>query len=572
MSRPFRLLRQQPEPTGDEPSPGAELAVPGSREVAEQAPEVEEPTVYDVEVMPPHNTPAGVVARFIPSPAPRKAAATALSVGATIGRGLRSWWIRAWEGLSLGVYREQIRVARALGDREALRAAQDHKREASKDRRELLMALPRMMLGLVKVTVGVVLGVPTLMVLLSTAIWWSGAGSFGALWTWAADVLRFVFTTIAFLWTPAVISAPILILWAAYREGDRCAEALPAWTMSDAPGDAHRKDVIPDEGSILNALRHLDISALNRAFKAGWRPRFILPTQRDGQGYRTQLELPYAVTVEMILGKKTVLAHNLSRFPVEVWPTEPRDHPGVMDLWVADKGALTGPVPEWPLLKKGAGDYFRGVPVAVEIRGKSIIGRLFEANYVIAGMMGSGKSTLIITLLLGALLDPLVTADVYVMAVNADYDPMRPRLRTLMTGTGDDVAAACLASIRDAYDDLDRRGQALKEHGARAVTRELAEKDARLRPRIIVIDECQALFLHEEYGNTAIELAVKLENAARKYAVTIIFATPEPSSDSLPRKLIAITSNKACFAIGDQTSNDAALGTGSYKAGISAVG
>src|SRR5262249_32259249 len=34
----------------------------------------------------------------------------------------------------------------------------------------------------------------------------------------------------------------------------------------------------------------------------------------------------------------------------------------------------------------------------------------------------------------------------------------------------------------------------------------------------------------------------------------------------------SITSNKACFAIGDQMANDAVLGTGSYKAGISAVG
>lgn len=51
-----------------------------------------------------------------------------------------------------------------------------------------------------------------------------------------------------------------------------------------------------------------------------------------------------------------------------------------------------------------------------------------------------------------------------------------------------------------------------------------------------------------------------------------MFATPEPSSTSLPRRVMAVTSNKACFAIGDQQSNDAILGTGSYNAGISAVG
>jgi S-DNA-T family DNA segregation ATPase FtsK/SpoIIIE len=52
----------------------------------------------------------------------------------------------------------------------------------------------------------------------------------------------------------------------------------------------------------------------------------------------------------------------------------------------------------------------------------------------------------------------------------------------------------------------------------------------------------------------------------------MMFATPAPSTDSLPRQLMTVITNKTCFSIGDHTSNDAALGTGSYKAGISAVG
>lgn len=125
--------------------------------------------------------------------------------------------------------------------------------------------------------------------------------------------------------------------------------------------------------------------------------------------------------------------------------------------------------------------------------------------------------------------------------------------------------------LHQLYEELAVRGKALREHDARAVTRELAEKDARLRPRVMVIDECQNLFLGE-HGKPAIEVASKLMSTARKYAITLMFLTPEPSKDALPRKLITIASNKACFAIGDQQGNDAVLGTGSYKAGISAVG
>ena len=48
--------------------------------------------------------------------------------------------------------------------------------------------------------------------------------------------------------------------------------------------------------------------------------------------------------------------------------------------------------------------------------------------------MGSGKSSLVINLVFGAMLDPLVDIDVCVMAENVDYDAMKPRLRTLVKG------------------------------------------------------------------------------------------------------------------------------------------
>jgi S-DNA-T family DNA segregation ATPase FtsK/SpoIIIE len=58
---------------------------------------------------------------------------------------------------------------------------------------------------------------------------------------------------------------------------------------------------------------------------------------------------------------------------------------------------------------------------------------------------------------------------------------------------------------------------------------------------------------------------------ARKYGVTLLFATPVPSADSLPRKVAKVLSNRACFAIADHQGNDAILGTGKHKAGITAT-
>lgn len=405
-----------------------------------------------------------------------------------------------------------------------------------------------------------------------------GAGSLTDRWN---DIVDF-WTTVAEL-SPA---GPYWWAWMLAGAGTWTARSIPAgrsrgtlpmWAASAEAQPADGRSIIPDESAVLTALRHLTgLPALRQAFKQGWgssvTPTWVQPPVVDGKGWRMQLVLPLGVPVEEIVKRKSVLAHNLVRTPAEVWPSEPKGQAGVLDLWVANPGALSGPVDPWPLLDTtGPTDYFTGVPVGVNIRGEQVVGQYFQRNYVAGGVMGSGKSSLYITLVAGAVLDPLVEVDVFVFAENADYDPLRPRLRTLRTGGDDQTVKACLDTLEALYADLETRGKALREHGERAVGRKLAERDARVRPRIVVLDECQILFMHEEYGERAADVVMKLISTARKYAVTILFATPEASTQSLPRKVTAVTSCKACFAIGDQQSNDAVLGTGSYKAGISAV-
>jgi S-DNA-T family DNA segregation ATPase FtsK/SpoIIIE len=275
----------------------------------------------------------------------------------------------------------------------------------------------------------------------------------------------------------------------------------------------------------------------------------------------------------MINGRKSVLAHNLVRKPVEVWPTEPRELPGVLDLWVADQGILTKPIDPWPLLDKGTVDYFKGAPCGHNQRGEIVNGRLMAANYAIAGTMGSGKSSLVICLLCGAILDPLVDIDVYCMAYNVDFDALRPRLRTLIKGDEDEHVIAAMDGLRELRSEVSKRGKLLEQIGGdeTKVTRELAARDERLRPRIAVFDECQELFRHKQFGEEAKELAIKVMTKARKCAITLIWVTPAPSADSLPRDLAKTASHRVCFAIGDHQGNDAILGTGAHRQGITAT-
>jgi S-DNA-T family DNA segregation ATPase FtsK/SpoIIIE len=470
-------------------------------------------------------------------------------------------------------YERQMRAAEAAGDQEALRYWQEADVAEKQRRHDRVMDWIQAPGQWIKAAMVGVAGLCGFLLVLGVILALNSGnladvvGPIVAVFEAVAFVVWFLTAYGVFL----IAGGTAATVFYLYSQGRRHAE-VPSWLTAPTSTEGDVMDGLPDEGTIVNALRNLNIPGFKAAVKEGWRIRFRMPPTIDGKGWRAQLDLPPACPVEEIVKRKTMLAHNLLRYPIEVWPTEPQA--GVLDLWVAKPGVLSGPVEPWPLLADldtATADYFAGVPAGVTIKGDVVRGRLSEANYAVGGMMGSGKSSLVICLVCGAMLDPLVDIDIVVMAENADYDPMKPRLRSLVTGAGEETVARCLEMLYALYEEISVRGKALREHDARAVTRELAAKDARLRPRIMVIDECQNLFIGE-HGKAAIEVTTKLMSTARKYAITLMFLTPEPSKDALPRKLITIASNKACFAIGDHQANDAVLGSGSYKSGISAVG
>lgn len=487
-----------------------------------------------------------------------------------------------WDASTHSRYERLLRAAEASGDHDKLLEWESRSETARERRHRRRMDWLNAPLRLVRAwAVGIAAGVGVLLALGIILAVADGDPHEAAVPLRAAvQVVRWAVWVVSIAWGPLLLAAPwigVLALWQIGRT-----RSGPTRLVSRSGGTDGRA-VVPDAGAILSALRHLGLAKLDQAFKAGYGSAnwplqiWVEDPHRDGKGWRAQLRLPQGVPVEHIArrDRKAILAHNLVRTPVEVWPTEPREQAGVLDLWVADPGSLSGPVPPWPLLAdldSATSDYFAGVPAGVNIRGDVVPARLFECNFVLGGQMGSGKSTLAITLLAGAMLDPLVDIDVFVMASNFDYDPMAPRLGKLMAEEGRGTIEACLETMTEALGSLAERGQALRDHEERAANRRIAELDPRLRPHVIVVDECQSLFMDDKYGELAQDTVFQLISKSRKYATTLVFLTPEPTKDSLPRKIVTVCSHKSCFSIGDQTGNDAVLGTGSYSAGISAVG
>ncbi|MFE2828460.1 cell division protein FtsK [Streptomyces sp. NPDC059271] len=491
--------------------------------------------------------------------------------GAYVLGGTRVLTRRAWEARTTAMHSRMMRAAEIAGNEELVRQWEQRAYAYRFARHKRRMDILQMMLNAPKAIGSAVLTGAGVLFLLGLMLAGYNHDVRDVL-TPLATVVEFV-GWVAFiagvLWEPLLYSLPLLALIGVWAVG-RHRQTAPSWAL---PTGGDERDIVPDEGAILRALGNLGIAPLNKAIKDGWQPRWEQPTTRSGNGWHTQLQLPMGVTVEMINQKKKVLAHNLLRKPVEVWPTEPPRQPGTLDLWVADQGSLSGMVPPWPLLTEGTVDYFKGVPVAVSQRGEPIIGKLMAANYMVGGIMGSGKSSLVIALLLGAILDPLVVVEAYVMAYNTDYDPLKPRLRKLVKGDDDEDIEAALRALRNLRDEVTLRGKLLEElgEGATKVTRELALKDPRMRPKVVVFDECHELFMHKEYGKEAAELAIKVMKKARKTAITLVWVTVSPTADSLPRDVTRNTSHRVAFAVGDHVANDGLLGSGKHKAGVTAT-
>jgi S-DNA-T family DNA segregation ATPase FtsK/SpoIIIE len=361
-----------------------------------------------------------------------------------------------------------------------------------------------------------------------------------------------------------------------YLAGRAYANAsLTSWSVAgkDDDGDA---GIVITADTIVLALQHLTrISALQQAFKNDWKPVFHLLPVKDGRGYSAVFSLPLGVTAEMIADQRPVLARNVHREEVEVWPSDAAKAgigpAGTVSVWIADRGVLGKPAPEYPLLHEGTADVFAGVPGGITPRGESTDIPVAGNNFVAGGQQGQGKSNACRVIMLGCALDPLAELNVFVFANNGDFDAYAPRLAIYVKGVEDDAIAAAVARLHELYAEVGRREDRLSELGAKKLTRGLAQAHRDMRPIVALFSECHELFGHREYGEEAAELATRTIKRARKTGITLGFDTQSSRKEAIPPKLVELVSVNVCFYVKTWRSNDGFLGDGSFAAGIRAT-
>ncbi|WP_328645213.1 cell division protein FtsK [Amycolatopsis sp. NBC_00348] len=506
-----------------------------------------------------------VVAAAARNAATHEKTKVALHHSLTVIQGLDSWRGRLWDASTMGVYRRQIKAAEALGDNAMVAEWVERKERVQESRHRRLMDLPRLLVGLVKAGVIGLAALVVIVLLIGLLVQLSGAGEFTRVVGGVMDALRFIFTAIAWAWTPLALVAPYVIsmgvVLGAWREG-RQRGKVPGWLATSTQDS----DVTIDETTIAQALGALRIPQITNYLKEGLPMQYLTPARRDGRGTHAIVRLPAGVTAEKVARRRADLATGLHRLSKEVWPTTGSEA-GILDLWVADKGALSEGAGAYPLLEDGAVDVFKGVPFGRTLRGEPMLAPLLERNTICGGMPGQGKSSAARIVMAGAALDPTAELRIWVPDANFDFEVFAPRCSRYVMGAEDEKIAQILADLRELHAEVQRRGEQLVKYEIPSVTREYASKNVGLHPIFALLEEAHVAIQHPKYGKEISQLLVDIVRLGRKRAIHVIVSTQAPTKDSMPRDVTRNCSNGIAFAVGDHVANDALLGQGAYSAG-----
>jgi len=465
----------------------------------------------------------------------------------TVGQGHASWVRRALDALTYGPVREQIRLARLAGDRDALAEWTERLVTLKDGRAERLRALPvtmgaglRALLVMVWVLAGLLVVVGLWLAFTPGSIGWTGW------WSLIKHILDGTLTGLSLAVHAILFGGVPALLVAAWREGRRAA-APPRWLFS--PDERAEQDAEITADVITAALRHVKIPALARYLTGGGVLEYVVTPREQGGGTYTQVRLPLGVTAAELLSsaKVELLAGNLGRHRHEVWPQRETDTDArVLDLWVADKGTMDKPAPPWPLLADGEVDVFADrLPWGVTMRAEQITVGMLQKHWLIGATSKQGKSTVLRLLALGLALDPTVELHIADLKGDGDWSMFTPRAVTLIEGSADDHAQATTEMLEWAVGEVARRYDAKRAAGiVGAIPREVSRRrGSGFHPIYLIVDECQVLYgaPHPIGGAKddarAWRAAKKLHDQARAVNVHLLQATQRPDDRTLPARV-----------------------------------
>jgi S-DNA-T family DNA segregation ATPase FtsK/SpoIIIE len=481
-----------------------------------------------------------------------------------VGAGTRTVARRAWESRTTARHERMMRLAEAHGDHSTVLEWEQRASAFRTERHERRMA---MLAAPVHAARAIVFGTLTVFgFLLVLGIILALANHhihdvIGPLMA-AVYTIRWLINLFNLLWRPALAASLAAALVALWRIG-RARADLPTWIAAAEEVEA---DLEIDETTIARALAALRIPAITAYFKDGYPLQYLTTPRTDGRGTHAVFRLPPGVSAEKIAKRRTDLATSLYRSANEVWPNTGAEA-GILDLWVADKGALAEGAGEYPLLHDGFTDVFKGVPYGKTLRGEPLMAPIRGRNTIIGGIPEQGKSSSGRVIMLGAALDITCELRIFVPDTNFDFEVFKKRCSRYVMGAEDQHIEAICLGLEELVGDIQVRGEKLVRYGEPEVTRALASKNVGLHPIMAILEEAHLAFNHPTFGKRIADAAVTIDRLGRKRLIHLIVSTQATTGGSVPQGVTTNSANGIAFAVARWQENDALLGQGAYSAG-----
>ena len=253
-----------------------------------------------------------------------------------------------------------------------------------------------------------------------------------------------------------------------------------------------------------------------------------------------------------------------------------REIQGVVDVWLAS-GDPWKNMPMWPALSADQVSVWEPVPFIVTDRGQPLLAALLFASWMLISKARHGKTFAQRLLAFAFALDPSADYAVFDFKPGGrDWFWSRKSAVACGFGNSSDTVRAFrdyLQSVLDSATDNGLAFQALPEelvpHGQ--LTKAACQRDKRLRPLGIFVDEVHHALMHPEYGKDIAKLMAKIIRELPFLAVQVFIASQKADvRTSIPSEVRNLIPNRVAGKLLTSRDSGDVLGDAANELGYNA--
>lgn len=276
---------------------------------------------------------------------------------------------------------------------------------------------------------------------------------------------------------------------------------------------------------------------------------FVTPVQRDGNGWRVVIDLPYGEKADRAIARRDEIASGLDVDERQVFLSRVRGAMGSsrrVDLWVCEVDPLAVPAGPSELIDLDSVNFWEPWPFGKNERGDTVELCVLWAAMLIGAIPRRGKTFVARLVGLAAALDPHVRLLVFDLKGGPDWRPFEYVADRIFYGdrpdpdTGIHPLAALLDTANDLLAEVDRRNRMLRTLPVEIcpegkLTEDLTRtKSLNLPLIVLIIDEVQRGFSSKDYKDDLETALTDLAKVGPSAGIITVCATQKPDAKSTP--------------------------------------